>query len=126
MFVDCSEISIIVRAFCPPNLHFPLSKVSFPSNSSFHVISQYKPYLQLYSLLLHRFFNLGFMYTHVMPILINQRSLHGIFIVRKALNGQNSLKENFHSSTFQCYLQKLASLNNCFPLFPTLFLFQIL
>ena len=57
MFVGCSEISIgvivknvqhvgIARAFCPPNLHPPLSKVSLPPHQTLiFVITQYKLHL---------------------------------------------------------------------------------
>ena len=39
----------------------------------------------------------------------------------KALNGQGSPKQNFHSPTFQCYLENPASLNACLLLFHTPF-----
>ena len=44
----------------------------------------------------------------------------------KALNGQNSPKQNILSPNFQGYLKNPASLNACFPLSLSLVLFQTL
>ena len=66
------------------------------------------------------------MYTHVMLILINQCLLNVAFSKEKALNGQSTAKNVSIPSTFLCYLENPASLNACFLLFHTPFLFQTL
>ena len=67
----------------------------------------------------------SYMHTYIMLILINPCLLKVVLSMTKTLNNQNSPKQNFYAPTFQCYLENPASLNACFPLFPT-FLFHTL
>ena len=46
------------------------------------------------------FLTSGFMYTHVMLTLIDQCLLNVVFSMKKALNGQSSPKQTFHSLHF--------------------------
>ena len=88
------------------NFFLPLPKVSFllPSNSNFHLITIYKLYIWLQSLLLYHFFS--FMYTWIMLILINQCLLDVVFSMIKALNGQSSPKQNLYSPHLSMLLGK--------------------
>ena len=64
------------------------------------------------------FLTSGFMYKYIILILINWWLMNLIFSMTKAMNGQNSSKQNFHPlSTFQCYLVNSASINAYFPFF---------
>ena len=82
-----------------------------PNNSNFHVITL--------SLLLYHFFLIsGIMYKYVMLIFINHWLLNLICNMAKAMNGQNSYKQNFQPFF---YLSMLFE-KPCFSLFSSLLL----
>ena len=96
------------------------------SNSNFHLITLYRLHLQLQSLLLYHFFlTSGFMYIHVMLVLINQCLMNVVFSMAKALNGQSSPKRNFYFPTFQRYLETLFLLMLVFLFFTVPFSFEL-
>ena len=69
------------------------------------------------------------MYTYMILSLINQWLLNLIFGMTKALNVQNSSKQHFQPpplSTFQCSLERPASVIAWFPLYSLPFSFQTL
>ena len=66
------------------------------------------------------FLTSAFMYTYVMAIFINRCLVNVVFSVTKALNGQNSLKQNLNVLS-----KSPASLNACFPLALTPFFISI-
>ena len=121
----------------PKNYSFPQPEIPLShqmyilpssSNRKFHVITQHKLHLfcsgnQCCCI---TFLTQGFTYTYIMLILINQCLLNLVLCMTKALNGQSSERQNFHSPTFQGYLEKLASLKPYFSLsFPTIFYFKL-
>ena len=106
------------------NLHLLVSKVSFLS----HQIAIFIQLLYIsficscsHCCCIIFFLTSGFMYTYVMPILINQCLLNVVFSMAKALNGQSSPSKISILPNLQCYLENPASPNACFPLFHTPF-----
>ena len=95
----------------PKNCSFPAPEKSPSLNSNFHVITQYKFHLKLQSLLLYQFLTSGFISTYATLTFIHRCLLNVIFSMTKALNGQNSIKQNSILSTFQCCLENPASIN---------------
>ena len=103
------------------------SVIPSPSNNKFHLITLYKLYFQLQSLLLHIFIGSNFMYTHVILILINQCVFKIVFSMIKALNSQGSPKQNFcFSPHFNAIWKVLLLLMLVFLFFKHPFLFLIL
>ena len=80
------------------NCSFPTPE-KFPSpNSNFHVINQYKLHLKQFTIDVSYFLASDFMQTYIMLILINRWLPNLILSMTKALNSQNSSKQNFHPS----------------------------
>ena len=90
------------------NVHLPLSKVSFFPHQIAILI--YLPYKSFICSCCHCcciiLFTLGFMYTHVMLILIIRCLLNVVLSMTKALNGQSSPKQNFYSPHLSMLFEK--------------------
>ena len=111
------------------NLHLPVSKVSFLS----HQIAIFIQLLYIsficscsHCCCIIFFLTSGFMYTYVMPILINQCLLNVVFSMAKALNGQSSPSKFLFSPTFSAIWKTLLLLMLVFLFFTLPFLFQTL
>ena len=87
-------IKILLNKFTSSTIK---SAIPSPSNSNFHLINLHKFHLQLSSLLLYQFFlTSGFMYAHVMLILINQYLLNVVFSIYKSIEWSNFSQEHFY------------------------------
>ena len=79
-----------------------------PSNSNFHLIILYKDsFVAVVIAVVSFFLTSGFMYTHVMLILINQCLLNVVFSMTKILNGQSSPKKHFYYPHLSMLFRKL-------------------
>ena len=91
------------------NLLLPLSKMSFlPHQIVIFILLPYRSFICDCSHCYYITFisNSGFMYICVMLILINWCLLNVDFSMKKALNGQSSLKQNFYSPHLSMLLEK--------------------
>ena len=102
------------------------SMILSSSCSSFDLITLYKLHLQLWWLLLYHFLTSSFMYTHVMPILINLLLLNVVFSMIKALNSQGSPKQHTYSPPSNAIKKTMLLLMLVFFFFWIPFLFQTL
>ena len=95
--------------FIFPSRKIPLTKftsslmksiISFSQISNFRVMTECKLHLLVVFVAVSLYLTLGFLYTCVMLTFINRCLLNVVFSMTKALNGQNSPKQNFHSPHF--------------------------
>ena len=105
-------------------------KCSFPTPEippSPNCDSQYKLHLWLWSLLFYHFLAAGFMYRYIVLILISRQLLNLICSITKALNGQNSSKQNSQTPTphFNAIWKTLPQLSLVFLLTSSIFRFKL-